>query len=57
MAKITWQRKRKRKRRITMMTIRKDKQKVILLLLKLKDDKIVFIGDSEHSNLLLNSES
>ena len=39
------------------MTISKDNKKMILLLLKLKDDKIVFIGDLEHSNLLLNSES
>ena len=37
------------------MTISKDNKKVILLLLKLKD-KIVFIGDLEHSNPLLNSK-
>ena len=36
------------------MTISKDNKKVILLLLKLKDDKIIFIGDLEHSNPLLN---
>ena len=31
--------------------------KVILLLLKLKDNKIVFIGDLKHSNPLLNSKN
>ena len=36
------------------MTISKDNKKVILLLLKLKDDKIIFVGDLEHSNSLLN---
>ena len=36
------------------MTISKDNKKVILLLLKLKDDKIIFVGDLEHSNPLLN---
>ena len=36
------------------MTISKDNKKVILLLLKLKDDKIVFIGDLAHFNPLLN---
>ena len=39
------------------MTISKDNKKVILLLLKLKDEKIVFIGASEHSNPLLNSKT
>ena len=39
------------------MTISKDNKKVILLLLKLKDDMTVFIGDLEHSNLLLNSKT
>ena len=39
------------------MTISKDDKIVILLLLKLKDDKIFFIGDLEHSNLLLNSKN
>ena len=38
------------------MTISKDNKKLILLLLKLKD-KIVFIGDLEHSNPLLNSKT
>ena len=52
-AKITWQRKKKKKE----MTISKDNKKVILLLLKLKDNKIVFIGDLEHSNPLLNSKT
>ena len=39
------------------MTISKDNKKMILLLLKLKDDKIVFIGNLEQSNPLLNSET
>ena len=39
------------------MTISKDNEKMILLLLKLKDEKIVFIGDLEHSNPLLNSKT
>ena len=39
------------------MTISKDNKKMILLLLKLKDDKIIFIGDLEHSNPLLNSKT
>ena len=36
------------------MTISKDGKKMILLLLKLKGNRIVFIGDLEHSNPLLN---
>ena len=39
------------------MTISKDNKKMILLLLKLKDDKIIFIRDLEHSNPLLNSKT
>ena len=39
------------------MTISKDNKKMILLLLKLKDDKIIFIGYLEHSNPLLNSKT
>ena len=38
------------------MTVSKDNEKVILSFFKLKDDKIVFIGDLEHSNPLLNSK-
>ena len=38
------------------MTISKDNKKEILSLLKLKDNKIVFIGDLEHSNPFLNSK-
>ena len=56
--KITWQwkKKRKGKEQRNEMTISKDNKKVILLLLKLKSNKIVFIGDLEHSNPLLNSK-
>ena len=56
--KITWQwkKKRKGKKQRNEMTISKDNKKVILLLLKLKSNKIVFIGDLEHSNPLLNSK-
>ena len=59
LVKITWQRKkkRKRKRKKKEMTISIDNKKVTLLLLKLKDDKIVFIGDLEHFNPLLNSKT
>ena len=39
------------------MTITKDTKKVIFLLLKLKGNQIVFIGDLEHSNPLLNSKT
>ena len=55
-AKITWQRKKKRKRKKQWneLTISKDGKKMILLLLKLKGNRIVFIGDLEHSNPLLN---
>ena len=58
-AKITWQRKKKRKRKKQRneLTISKDNKKVILLLLKLKGNKIVFVGDLEHSNPLLNSKT
>ena len=57
-AKITWKwkKKRKGKKQRNEMTISKDNKKVILLLLKLKSNKIVFIGDLEHSNPLLNSK-
>ena len=57
-AKITWQwkKKRKGKKQRNEMTISKDNKKVILLLLKSKSNKIVFIGDLEHSNPLLNSK-
>ena len=56
-AKITWQRKKKKKI-IDEMTISKDnKKRKILSLLKLKDIKFVFIGDMEHSNPLLNSKT
>ena len=56
--KITWQwkKKRKGKKQRNEMTISKDNKKVILLLLKLKSNNIVFIGDLEHSNPLLNSK-
>ena len=56
--KITWQwkKKRKGKKQRNEMTISKDNKKVILLLLKLKSNKIVFVGDLEHSNPLLNSK-
>ena len=56
--KITWQwkKKRKGKKQRNEMTISKDNKKVILLLLKSKSNKIVFIGDLEHSNPLLNSK-
>ena len=62
-AKITWQRKKKRKekqkkkKKRNEMKISKNNKKVILLLLKLKGNKIVFIGDLEHSNPLLNSKT
>ena len=49
--------KRKDKGKKNEMTISKDNKKVILLLLKLKSNKIVFIGDLEHSNPLLNSKT
>ena len=39
------------------MTISEDNKNVIILLLKLKDNKIAFIGDLEHSNPLLNSKT
>ena len=57
--KITWQwkKKRKGKKQRNEMTISKDNKKVIHLLLKLKDNKIVFIRDLEHSNPLLNSKT
>ena len=45
--------KEKKKKR-NEMTISKDGKKMILLLLKLKGNRIVFIGDLEHSNPLLN---
>ena len=48
--------KEKKKKRINEMTISKDNKKEILSLLKLKDNKIVFIGDLEHSNPFLNSK-
>ena len=47
---------KKKKKQRNEMTISKDNKKVILLLLKLKSNKIVFIGDLEHSNPLLNSK-
>ena len=46
--------KRKDKGKKNEMTISKDNKKVILLLLKLKGNKIVFIGDLVHSNPSLN---
>ena len=46
--------KEKKKKKRNKMTISKDNKKVILLLLKLKDNKIVFIGVLEPSNPLLN---
>ena len=55
--KITDKGKRKEKKIINEMTINKDNKKVILSFLKLKDDKIVFIRDLEHSNPLLNSKT
>ena len=48
--------KRRRKQR-NEMTISKDSKKVIFLFLKLKSNKIVYIGDSEHSNPLSNSKT
>ena len=50
------EKEKKRKKRINEMTISKDNKKEILSLLKLKDNKIVFIGDLEHSNPFLNSK-
>ena len=47
----------KKKKKRNEITISKDKKKVILLLFKLKDKKIVFIGDLEHSYPLLNSKT
>ena len=56
--KITWQRKKKTKKKKNKVTISKDnKKKEILSLLKLKDNKFVFIGDLKHSNPLLNSKT
>ena len=54
--KLNGKRKRKRKKQRNEMAISKDNKKLILLLLKLKD-KIVFIGDLEHSNPLLSSKT
>ena len=48
--------KRKRKKQRNEMAISKDNKKLILLLLKLKCNKIIFIGDLEHSNPLLSSK-
>ena len=51
------EKEKKKKKQRNEMRISKDDKKVILLLLKWKDNKIVFIGDLEHSNLLLNSKT
>ena len=48
---------KEKKKKKNEMTISKDNKNVILLLLKLKDNKIVFIGDLEYSNYLLNSKT
>ena len=48
---------KKKKKQRNEMTITKDTKKVIFLLLKLKGNKIVFVGDLEHSNPLLNSKT
>ena len=48
---------KKKKKQRNEMTITKDTKKVIFLLLKLKGNQIVFIGDLEHSNPLLNSKT
>ena len=48
---------KKKKKQRNEMTITKDPKKVIFLLLKLKGNQIVFIGDLEHSNPLLNSKT
>ena len=50
------EKEKKKKKRINEMTISNDNKKEILSLLKLKDNKIVFIGDLEHSNPFLNSK-
>ena len=48
---------KKKKKQRNEMTITKDTKKVIFLLLKLKGNKIVFIGDLKHFNPLLNSKT
>ena len=48
---------KKKKKQRNEMTITKDTKKVIFLLLKLKGNQIVFMGDLEHSNPLLNSKT
>ena len=47
---MAWEKEKKK-----MMTIRKDNKWVVLSLFKSKDDKIVSIGDVEHSNPLFKS--
>ena len=49
--------KEKKKKKRNKMTISKDNKKVILLLLKLKDNKIVFIGDLEPSNIKFKNKN
>ena len=48
------EKEKEKKKKRNEMTISKDGKKMILLLLKLKGNRIVFIGDLEHSNPLLN---
>ena len=54
---------KKKKKQRNEMTISKDNKnknknlEVIIWLLKLKGNRIVFIGDLEHSNPLLNSKT
>ena len=55
--KLNGKRKRKRKKQRNEMAISKDNKKLILLLLKLKCNKIIFVGDLEHSNPLLSSKT
>jgi len=43
---------KKKEKKKKLMTISKDNKWVALSLLKLKDDKLFFIGDVEHSNIL-----
>ena len=47
------EKEKKRKKQRNEITISKDKKKVILLLFKLKDKKIVFIGDLGHFQSLI----
>ena len=57
MAKEKEKKSKKKKKKKEKITISKVNKNVIILLLKLNDDKIIFIGDLEHSNPLLNSKT